>query len=231
MEKRKEITPDPRYAPPYPQKFHSFWPTHVVKASIVVAVVISLITLLAYFYRLPTDLANNITLPDQGMYIPGPEWYYLFLLQPFWYFTGDLAKWQFIGTAIIPLIVIVFVILIPFVFKKKKQANSVIQKLVRLLLPLSAFSIIILGITFSGYHAKLHGCIACHNPQTGVRQNLPPMNVAEFYKVERQRQIQVGKYRASKTDAEGASVIGKSVETYKDANWQMRHIYEPTFTW
>ncbi|MBI5874479.1 MAG: hypothetical protein HZB81_01285 [Deltaproteobacteria bacterium] len=224
---------DPRYAPPYPQKFHRYWPRHAIKGSIAAVITIAVIAGLAYEFRLPApvELAGNITLPDDGMYIPGPEWYFLFLLQPFWYLKGELSKWQFIGTALTPGMVVAFILLVPFLFKNKKPLSGIISRLVYMLPPVLVFSMIMAGITYSGYPAKLHGCIACHNPSTGVRQNLPPMDVADFYKNNRQRQIAVGKYRASKTGTEGETVTGQEVETYKDANWQMRHIYEPTFTW
>ena len=225
---------DPRYPPDiYTKGLHKFWPQHAIKGSIAVIVTIALIVILAYNYRLPApaDLAGNTTLPDDGMYIPGPEWYFLFLLQPFWYLKGALAKWQFIGTFLIPGLGILFLISVPFLFRNKNKVNSIGKRLRYLLPPLIVFGIIIFGIAKNGYQAKLHGCIACHNPSTGVRQNRPPMDVADYYKNNRARQIEVGKYRASKTGTEGESVIGQEVETYKDANWQMRHIYEPTFTW
>ncbi|MBI5682375.1 MAG: hypothetical protein HZC45_04290 [Deltaproteobacteria bacterium] len=220
---------DPRYAPPYPQNFHPFWPRHALKASLVVSVVVLLIVGLAYFYGLPSDY--TMTIPDEGMYIPGPEWYYLFFFQPFWYLKGGLAKWQFIATFIIPLLVLTFTVLIPFIFKKLKPVSGFGLKVIRILPPAIVFAAIMLGIVFSGYHAKLNGCIACHNIQAGVRHDLPPMNVLEYYKGHKQVQIKVGKYRASKSGTEGESVIGQEIETYKDANWHMRHLYEPTFTW
>lgn len=227
MEKDKSA--DPRYEPPYPQNFHSFWPSHALKAGIVVLVVIILITTLAYLYPLPTDY--TMTIPDKGMYIPGPEWYYLFFFQPFWYMKGALVKWQFAATLVIPLLVLFFVVIIPFLFKKIKPAVGFTSRFIRLLPPIVLFTAIMLGIVFSGYHAKTYGCIACHNIQAGIRHNLPPMNVLEYYKGHKQVQIKVGKYRASKTGTKGESVTGQEVETYKDANWHMRHLYEPTFTW
>ncbi len=57
----------------------------------------------------------------------------------------------------------------------------------------------------------------------GVRQALPPADMGEYYRVERQRQINVGRYRAGDTSGD--------VGGYKDANWQLRHFYEPTMTW
>ncbi len=220
---------DPRYAPPYPQSFHEFWPRHAIQAGAIVIGIIALIAGLAYFYRVPFDYSN--VFPDDGMYIPGPEWYYLFFLQPFWYLKGSLAKWQFIPTAVIPAFVVIFIVLVPFIFKRKKSVSGFVSRLLILLPPLAVYFIVMGGIVLSGYQSKLHGCLACHNPTTGVRQARPPMDVAAFYKLDRQRQIEVGRYRASKTGTEGESVIGQEVETYKDANWQLRHIYEPTFTW
>ena len=229
-DKQDETTvTDPRYAPPYPQSFHEFWPRHAIQAGAIVIGIIVLIAGLAYFYRVPFDYSNAF--PDDGMYIPGPEWYYLFFLQPFWYLKGGLAKWQFIPTAVIPAFVVIFIVLVPFIFKRKKSVSGFVSRLLILLPPLAIYFIVMGGIVLSGYQSKLHGCLACHNPTTGVRQARPPMDVAAFYKLDRQRQIEVGRYRASKTGTEGESVIGQEVETYKDANWQLRHIYEPTFTW
>lgn len=224
MERDIEKPADPRYAPPYPQDFHTFWPRHVIKAGTVVILTVLLITFLAYWFRLPTD-PNYPPLPDDGMYIPGPEWTYLFFLQPFWYLTGDSTKWRFVTTFIIPIIFLGIIILVPLFFRKTAMSGIIWR--------LSAFLPFVLigtAIVYSGYPAKLHGCPSCHNPMMGERQALPPMNVAEYYKTSRQKQIEVGKYRASKSDSEGTQVRGQE-ETYKDANWQMRHIYEPTFTW
>lgn len=224
MDNETKETLDPRYAPPYPQNFHKFWPRHVVKAGTIVVSFIGLVVFLAYNFRLPTD-PNMPPLPDDGMYIPGPEWYYLFFLQPFWYLTGELTKWRFIATFIIPVLLIILVVLVPLLLRRISLSGMIWR-----LLAFFPFVVIGAGIIYSGYPAKLHGCPSCHNKQMGERQALPPMNVAEFYRNERQRQIKVGKYRASKTDTEGGEVRGQ-IETYKDANWQMRHIYEPTFTW
>lgn len=250
---RKEVmekTGDPRYQPPYPQGFYPFWPGHAIKGGVVVLLTIGLIVLLAYLFRVPTDF--NTVLPDDGMYIPGPEWYFLFFLQPFWYLVGGLASWRFIGTLIIPILIITLFLLVPFLFKgnvmvrlegglppsettpQKAWLGRVKDNLLpRLYLAMPAIVIFILvglGVYFSGYPAKSYGCIACHNPNAGVRHALPPMDVADYYKGARQMQIEVGRYRASKVEAGGGRATGE-VETYKDANWQLRHIYEPTFTW
>jgi GH25 family lysozyme M1 (1,4-beta-N-acetylmuramidase) len=55
----------------------------------------------------------------------------------------------------------------------------------------------------------------------GVRQALPPTNLGKYYREAREQQIKVGRYR----------VGSGAAESYKDANWQLRHFYEPTMTW
>lgn len=222
--------PPPRYAPPYPQNFHRFWPTHAIKAGILVVVVVALISVLAYYYSVPIDF--NMAFPDDGMNIPGPEWYFLFIFLPFWYFTGELKGLVVLGTFVVPLLILIFLLLVPFVFKKgRRPGTGFVAWFKRAAVPLVLFVALMVGIYRAGAPAKITGCIACHTPHYGQRQYLPPMDVAEYYKTHRQRQIEVGKFRAGKLDTEGMAAIGGAAESYKDANWQLRHMYEPTFTW
>ena len=65
-------------------------------------------------------------------------------------------------------------------------------------------------------------CTSCHNPMMGVRQALPSADMAKYYRGSRQLQINVGGYRAGSTGG---------AQSYKDANWQLRHYYEPGMTW
>ncbi|MEE9614299.1 MAG: hypothetical protein V3W31_05005 [Thermodesulfobacteriota bacterium] len=291
----EEKVNDPRYAPPYPQEFHKYWPRHFVKGLLVAGGVVLIAMTLAFFFRVPVDF--NMALPDEGMYVPSPEWYFFLLLQPFWYLTGDSVKWLSLGTFFIPALVLTFLVLVPFIFKKGGRladrggvwkgvnialsvlvygifvyslyradfstlgedgetsgtiavvaalillaAVFVVPQAIRLKkgvlkwalavsLPVGIFCLLLQGIYASGYAAKGNGCIACHTPAYGLRQYLPPMDVGEYYRVERQRQIDVGKFRAGKVDTEGQAAIGGAAQSYKDANWQLRHYYEPTFTW
>lgn len=222
---------DPRYAA-YPPSFHTFWPRHVIMAGSVVIILISALVTLTYFFRLPTEFGG--VFPDAGANIPGPEWYFLLLFQPFWYLKGDLKGWLFIGTFVIPVVVLVFLILVPFIFRRKKtevKTKGFVSRLVYGIVPVTIFLAVFAGIYRSGAPAKSYSCISCHAPENGERQYLPPMNVEEYYMTQRKSQIAVGKYRASKSDESGDSNVRGEVETYKDANWQLRHIYEPTFTW
>src|SRR3989338_4847890 len=82
------------------------------------------------------------------------------------------------------------------------------------------------AVVASGSPAKTLGCPSCHNPMMGQRQALPPAKMGEYYKVERQRQVNLGGYNIGSEDTQDHA--GGS---YKDANWQLRHFDEPTMTW
>ncbi len=215
------------------KKGRKFYPHHALQSSIMVFIVFALILGLSYFFRVPAN-PDVPPMPDDGMYVPGPEWYSLFFFQPFWYLKGDLKRFLPIATFYLPLIMFLALILVPFLYKKKEGAAPKRSFAKRLLIYLPAYLVIILisvGIVKGSYQAKLYGCNSCHNPSMGVNMGMPPVNVGEFYRVNRQRQIEVGKFKAGKTVGENMTVVHGAAESYKDANWQMRHMYEPTFTW
>jgi len=223
--KKRQIVRAPKYDPPYPQAFYPFWPKHAVKAGILVLIVVLVPLLLSYYLRVPTD-PNMPPLPDEGMNVPAPEWYLFFVFQPFWHLTGAAAKWLSVGTFWLPLAGLVFLLLVPVIFKRRQGSPPRMATPGKIVLALVLFSFWILavaGVTKAGHPAKTTGCTSCHNPWMGVRQALPPASMTEFYKVERAQQIEVGRYRIGDVDHIGSS--------YKDANWQLRHFYEPTMTW
>jgi len=226
MTDRKQVLRiEDKYAPPYPQAFYAFWPKHAIRASTLVAIVFLAIVLLAYLFQMPAD-PNMPPLPNEGEYIPAPEWYLFLLFQPFWYLTGDNAGWLPIGTFWLPVLFITLLFLVPYVLGRRKASNVrlVTSKKLMLACSVGLFWLVgMAGVVGSGYPAKTTGCASCHNPMMGVRQALPPADMGEYYKVERQRQINVGRYRAGDTTG--------GVGGYKDANWQLRHFYEPTMTW
>ncbi len=233
MEGREDIR-DSRYAPPYPQEFYSFWPKHVVKAGGLVVLVLIVAVALSYYYMFPSDV-NMPPLPDEGTYIPGPEWYLLVLFLPFWYFPGEeWALVRSIFTFWLPLLFLVFLLLVPFIFDKRWTPGERLPKAKKVALAVGVgVFFVISAVVFwrAGSPAKVYGCMSCHNPMMGARQALPPAKMGEYYRVERKRQIEVGKYRAGKTVGEEMTLAIGGVETYKDANWQLRHMYEPTMTW
>jgi quinol-cytochrome oxidoreductase complex cytochrome b subunit len=221
---KKEIIIPPKYRPPYPQGFHRFWPTHAVKSGIVAGVALAVIVVLSVLYRVPTD-HNMPPLPDAGTYIPAPEWYLLFVFEPFWYLTGELAVWRQVGTFWIPLAVFVFLLSLPFLFGRKRWPGAVLPKSSKVLLGLGALAfwvVLIAAVIGSGYQTKTTSCISCHTPMKDKRQALPPLDMAKHYREVREMQIALGRHRPD--EAEGS-------ESYKDANWQLRHYAEPTEHW
>ncbi len=223
-EKKPSLIRDPKYDPPYPQAFHSFWPRHVLKTVAVSIITIALVVSLAYYYQIPSDV-NMPPLPTDGEFIPGPEWYLIFIFQPFWYLTGEAAAWRPLGTFWAPVAILLAGIALPFVFGRKKASNSRTSTAIKLLMGAGAITIwagMTASVVGTGYPAKTTGCTSCHNPMMGVRQALPPVDFAKYYREYREPQIQVGGYRAGSTGG---------AESYKDTNWQLRHYYEPTMTW
>jgi quinol-cytochrome oxidoreductase complex cytochrome b subunit len=221
----REIVKDPKYDPPYPQSFYAFWPRHAIRASTLVALLFLMLILLASYFRVPTDL-NMPPLPDEGANIPAPEWYLFLFFQPFWYLVGDYAKWLSVGTFWLPFLALVFLLLVPVIFKRRKQRGvrmSIAKKVILALAVWGFWGAFMAGVVGAGHPAKTTGCTSCHNPMMGVRQALPPADMADYYNVERARQIEVGKFRIGDQNHIGAS--------YKDANWQLRHFYEPVMTW
>ncbi len=221
----REIVKDPKYDPPYPQSFYAFWPRHAIKASTLVALLFLMLIVLASYFQVPTD-PNMPPLPDEGANIPAPEWYLFLLFQPFWYLVGDNTKWLSVGTFWLPVLALVFLLLVPAIFKRRKQRGvrmSIAKKVTLALILWGFWGAFMAGVVGAGHPAKTTGCTSCHNPMMGVRQALPPADMAEYYKVERARQIEVGKFRIGDQNHVGAS--------YKDANWQLRHFYEPVMTW
>ena len=221
-DKQTDLIRDPKYDPPYPQRFHAFWPHHALKTMAVSLITIALLFGLSYFYRVPSDV-NMPPLPTDGEYLPGPEWYLIFIFQPFWYLTGEAARWLPLGTFWAPVLILLAGFALPLIFGRQKAAGGRHSTLGKLLMAVGAAAIWV-GMTAAvignGYPAKTTGCTSCHNPMMGVRQALPPPDMAKYYRGSRQTQIKVGGYRA-----------GGAVQSYKDANWQLRHYYEPTMTW
>jgi hypothetical protein len=221
------IISEPKYAPPYPQSFYAFWPKHALRAGSLVATVFLGLLLLSWSLRVPMDPAMP-PLPDDGMYVPAPEWYLFLLFQPFWYLTGAQTRWLPLLTFWLPAVLLVLLLLVPILFRRRvlPRARGGKAKWVMLSLVGSGWLISMAAVVGSGAPAKTLGCPSCHNPTMGSRQALPPVDVGEYFRVSRQQQIDVGRYNIG---SEGHA--GAEGGTYKDANWQLRHFYEPTMTW
>jgi len=213
-----------KYDPPYPQSFHAFWPSHAIKATILISIIFAGLVVCSSYFRMPMDV-NMPPMPTAGEGIPAPDWYLFFLFQPFWYLIGDNAKWLSVGTFWLPFMAVGFLFLVPVIFRRRKEPGVRMKTSVKLI---SAFFVLVLwvavlgGVVGAGYPAKTQACLSCHNAMMGVRQALPPPNVGEYYRTSRQRQVNLGGYNIGGQGGPGS---------YKDANWQLRHFYEPTMTW
>lgn len=217
-------------------KNRKFWPHHVLKSGFLMLLIFAAIATLAYYYRIPifsSDRPDIVPMADDGMYIPQPEWYFLLLWQPFWYLTGGLKYLRPLFTFYIPVLFGLFLLLIPFLIGRGTIRKASFLRWALINVPAIAIVLLIAYMTLqAGYGYKAYGCVACHNQYMGIRQAFPPMDIVQYYKEERARQIKSGRYTAGKTVGEEMTLaIGGEAETYKDANWQLRHGYEPTFTW
>ncbi|MBF0368448.1 MAG: hypothetical protein HQL52_03230 [Magnetococcales bacterium] len=225
MSEEPDIIRDPKYDPPYPQDFYRFWPKHVFKTILVLGLLMGGLGYLTFQFQVPMD-SNMPPLPDEGMWVPAPEWYLFTLFQPFWYLTGEDVSWRPLFTFWVPVGVLILLFAMPFVFGRKRapvEGVGVVKRTGLAVLFLFIWGAGIAGVVGSGYPAKTTGCPSCHNPMMGQRQALPPADMGKFYREAREQQIQVGRYRIGNTMGMG--------DSYKDANWQLRHFYEPTMTW
>ncbi len=221
----KNIIIDGKYAPPYPQEFHSFWPKHALKAGFAIVVTFVVIVFLAITYRVPTDHTMP-PLPDHGVSIPAPEWYLLFVFEPFWTLTSEQAVWRQVGTFWVPLAVIVCLLALPFLFGRRKWTGARLatrRKVALGLGSLAAWVVLTAGVVGRGYDAKTTSCISCHTPMAGEQIALPPIDMAKHYREVRDMEIALGRHRPGED--------GGPRESFKDANWQLRHFQEPTENW
>ena len=108
------------------QKGERFWPDSIYKDLLVSLAIFIVLILLATFVGVPGEPKAD---PNDTAYIPRPEWYFLFLFQMLKYFPGKL---EWLGTAVIPAIVILGLLLLPLLDKnaaryyaKRKIALSV----------------------------------------------------------------------------------------------------------
>ncbi len=227
-----------------------WWPHMVIILSLLMLVVLLLIGIMAERFPVPDDAPLEIPFPDAGENVPGPEWLFLLFWLPFWYFKGHLKKYLFL-TSVVPIAIFLYFMILPYIHKiplhripglkiilekVRGMGSGLIKSLIYALPALILGAILTTGVYRSGHQAKILGCDACHNPAMGHRMAIPPVNVATYYSVDRARQIVSAKYRAGKSsgvNAEGELLHDNKDDEggYKDANWQMRHMYEPTFTW
>jgi menaquinol-cytochrome c reductase cytochrome b/c subunit len=100
------------------QKGERFWPDSIYKDLLISLAIFIVLILLASFLGVPTEPKAN---PNDTAYIPRPEWYFLFLFQMLKYFPGNL---EWVGTAVIPGIAILVLLLLPLLDRNQKRHYS-----------------------------------------------------------------------------------------------------------
>jgi menaquinol-cytochrome c reductase cytochrome b/c subunit len=100
------------------QKGERFWPDSIYKDLLVSLAIFIILILLASFVGIPGEPKAD---PNDTAYIPRPEWYFLFLFQMLKYFPGKL---EWLGTAVIPGIAILVLLLLPLLDRNPKRHYS-----------------------------------------------------------------------------------------------------------
>ena len=100
------------------QKGERFWPDSIYKDLLVSFGILILLILLATALGVPSEPKAD---PSDTAYIPRPEWYFLFLFQMLKYFPGKI---EWLGTAVIPGLVILGLLLLPLLDRKSARHYS-----------------------------------------------------------------------------------------------------------
>ncbi|MBL7162223.1 MAG: c-type cytochrome [Anaerolineales bacterium] len=113
------------------QKGVKFWPDIIYKDLIVSFALFLLLIGLAAFVGIAQEPKAD---PNDANYIPRPEWYFLFLFEALKFVPGQI---EWVGTALIPGIAILVLILLPFIdknpyrnWKKRKVGVSMMSLVV-----------------------------------------------------------------------------------------------------
>jgi mono/diheme cytochrome c family protein len=118
------------------QRGERFWPDSIFKDLVVSLAIFLVLVLLASFIGVPAEPKAD---PNDSAYIPRPEWYFLFLFQMLKYFPGNL---EWIGTAVIPGLAVLALLLLPFLDKNPSRWYG------RRKLAIGVMSAIVAGIVF-----------------------------------------------------------------------------------
>ena len=123
----------------------SYYPYFLFKEFIVILITFSLVAfVLPLFY--PVGLEDPAD-PTDNLYVPKPEWYFLWFYQLLKYLPGKL---EIIATSIIPAGIFLFLLILPFI--DRNPAKRPTQRPAAMVLMLLAVSMIIL-LTVLGFMA------------------------------------------------------------------------------
>jgi mono/diheme cytochrome c family protein len=92
-----------------------FFPDIIYKDTIVAFAIFILLVGLAMFVGVPQEPRAD---PSDTTYVPRPEWYFLFLFEMLKFFPGQI---EFLGTAVIPGLAVLLLLLLPLFDKSVKR--------------------------------------------------------------------------------------------------------------
>jgi len=101
-----------------PGPLYRFYPEHLFKSSIVFAVILALVFLLAYFAHVPLEERAGTLDPA---YLPRPEWYYMWLFQVLTFFPGSL---EVIGSLVIPVVGLALLFGVPWLSRSRWRSMA-----------------------------------------------------------------------------------------------------------
>lgn len=120
-----------------------FYPDALYKDLLISFAVFLILVGLATFFGVANEPPAD---PSDAAYIPRPEWYFLFLFQMLKYFPGKI---EWIGTAVVPTIAVLALLLLPFYdrspfrhWKKRKFAISFMSVLVVAIVALTIVAVV-----------------------------------------------------------------------------------------
>jgi mono/diheme cytochrome c family protein len=92
-----------------------FFPDIIYKDTLVAFSLFILLVALAMFVGVAKEPPAD---PNDANYVPRPEWYFLFLFEMLKFFPGQI---EFIGTAVIPGLAVLLLLLLPFIDRRLKR--------------------------------------------------------------------------------------------------------------
>jgi quinol-cytochrome oxidoreductase complex cytochrome b subunit len=104
-----------------------FYPDYLIEILLVIFLIVELIVIFALLF--PPAIGREIDFSTP--FSPRPEWYFLWLYQLVRYFPGNRIV---IGTTVIPLAIVLFLIFIPFIDKGRLGRLKVVIAGILLLL-------------------------------------------------------------------------------------------------
>ncbi len=97
----------------------SFYPDYFIEIVLTIFLVVESVVVLALLF--PQHIGRMINFA--AAYQPRPEWYFLWLYQLVRYFHGD---WIFAGTIVLPLLIVLFLLFIPWIDRLKNGRIAVL---------------------------------------------------------------------------------------------------------